>query len=262
MSDSAGSSELVVDLPAEHVLRATLNRPAALNALSQSVREGLAAFATKLDQDASLRVGIITGGPAVFAAGADIKSMAEATPMAMHRRGVHRFWQGLTDCRKPLIAAVNGYALGGGCELAMHCDVIVAGMGASFGLPEVKVGIMPGAGGTQRLIRAVGKHRAMRLLLTGDPIPATTAHQWGLVSDLVDDAAVMETALKLAATIARRPPLAVEHIKEVALAGADLPLAAGLMLERKSMHLLFDTDDQAEGMAAFIDKRKPMFRGS
>lgn len=261
MSEAVEAASVLIDQPGEHILRATLNRPEARNALSMPVRQALADFARRVDADADLRVGIITGGPDVFAAGADIKAMVDASPMALHRRGIHRLWQAIAECRKPLIAAVNGYALGGGCELAMHCDLIVAGTGALFGLPEVKVGIMPGAGGTQRLIRAVGKHRALRLLLTGEPIDARTAAAWGLVTDLVHDDAVMETALSLAGTIARRPALAVEHIKEVALAGADLPLAAGLMLERKSMHLLFDTADQTEGMAAFLDKRKPVFRG-
>lgn len=261
MSEAAEAAAVLVDRPEEPVLRATLNRPEAMNALSMPMREALADFARRVDTETGIRVGIITGGPTVFAAGADIKAMVDARPMVLHRRGIHRLWQAIAECRKPLIAAVNGYALGGGCELAMHCDLIVAGTGARFGLPEVKVGIMPGAGGTQRLIRAVGKHRALRLLLTGEPIDAPTAADWGLVTDLVHDDAVMETALSLAGTIARRSPLAVEHIKEVALAGADLPLSAGLMLERKSMHLLFDTADQTEGMTAFLDRRRPDFRG-
>src|SRR5260370_308438 len=165
------------------------------------------------------------------------------------------------SCPKPVIAAVNGYALGGGCELAMHADIIVAGEGASFGQPEVRVGIMPGAGGTQRLTRAVGKFRAMRMLLTGEPVAARDALAMGLVSDVVADGEVFDTALRIAKTIASMPPLAVMQIKEVVRAGQDASLEAAMMLERKAFQLLFATGDQKEGMRAFLEKRKPEFKG-
>ena len=162
---------------------------------------------------------------------------------------------------KPVLAAVNGYALGGGCELAMHADIIIAGDGASFGQPEVRVGIMPGAGGTQRLVRAVGKFRAMKMLLTGEPVPAREALAMGLVSEVVPDDEVLERAMTLARTIAALPPLAIMQIKEAVLAGEDSSLDAGLALERKAFQLLFATADQKEGMRAFLEKRKPDFHG-
>lgn len=179
----------------------------------------------------------------------------------MHLRQVHRLWQAIADCPKPVIAAVNGYALGGGCELAMHADIIVAGRNAAFGQPEIKVGIMPDAGGTQRLTRAIGKFQAMKLLLTGLPISGEEAFAMGLASEVVDDERVQERALELARLIAGMPPLAVTQIKEVLLAGQDAALNTALMLERKAFHLLFASQDQKEGMTAFFDKRKPAYTG-
>lgn len=162
---------------------------------------------------------------------------------------------------KPIIAAVNGFALGGGCELAMHCDIIVAGESARFGQPEVKLGLMPGAGGTQRLIRAVGKVQAMRIALTGCLVPAPQALAIGMVSEVVSDAQTVPRALELAAEIAALPPLAVAQIKEVMLAGADMSLDSALILERKAFQLLFDSKDQKEGAHAFLEKRKANFIG-
>jgi len=170
-------------------------------------------------------------------------------------------WRSVVSCPRPIIAAVNGYAWGGGCELAMHADIIVAGEGASFAQPEVKVGIMPGAGGTQRLPRAVGKFRAMKMLLTGQPVSAAEAYAMGLVSEVVADRDVLSTALAIADTIAALPPLAVAQIKEAVLAGQDAPLDAALLLERRAFQLLFASEDQKEGMRAFLEKRKPVFRG-
>jgi enoyl-CoA hydratase/carnithine racemase len=172
-----------------------------------------------------------------------------------------RLWAPIKDFPKPLIAAVRGYALGGGCELAMHADIIVAGEGAMFGQPEIRVGIIPGGGGTQRLVRAVGKFRAMRILLTGDPFSAAEAAAIGLVSDVVPDDQVVPFALELARRIAEMPPVAARKVKEVVLAGADVGLDAALMIERQAMQLLFGTADQREGMSAFIEKRKPRFSG-
>ena len=179
----------------------------------------------------------------------------------MMLRRTHVHWQAITDCPKPIIAAVNGYALGGGCELAMHCDIIIAGENASFGQPEIRVGIMPGAGGTQRLTRAIGKFQAMRMLLTGKSISGREAWALGLASEVVADELVQQAALDMAISIAAMPPLAVMQIKEVVRAGQDAPLEAALMLERKAFQLLFDTEDQKEGMRAFLEKRKPRYVG-
>jgi enoyl-CoA hydratase len=170
-------------------------------------------------------------------------------------------WGPIRAFPKPLIAAVNGWALGGGCELALHADMIVAGEGARFGQPEIKVGIMPGAGGTQRLTRAIGKYKAMKILLTGEPVTAREAEALGFVTEVVPDAEVLDRALALAKSIAALPPVAARKIKEVVLHGADLPLEAALLLERQAFQLMFDTADQKEGMAAFIEKRAPQFRG-
>jgi enoyl-CoA hydratase len=180
----------------------------------------------------------------------------------MYLRHTERLWSAIADCPVPVIAAVNGFALGGGLELAMHADVIIAGRGARFGQPEVKVGIMPGAGGTQRLTRAVGKFRAMLLCLTGEIISADEAFSMGLTSIVTDDEDVLPRAMKLADLIAGMPPIAVAHINELILIGPDAPLATALALERKAVQLLFATDDKREGMQAFLEKRKPTFTGS
>jgi len=179
----------------------------------------------------------------------------------MMQTGVRRLWKAIADCPKPVIAAVNGFALGGGCELAMHADIIVAGEGARFGQPELGVGVIPGGGGTQRLVRAVGKFRAMKMLLTGEMVDARQALEMGLVSEVVPDADVLDRALALARRIAELPPIAVMLCKEVVLTGQDCPLDAALSLERKAFELLFATEDQKEGMRAFAEKRKPNFQG-
>lgn len=250
---------LLEDSPAKGVLRLRLNRPDARNALSLELRVALAERFAAAEGDDGVRVVIVAGGEKAFAAGADLKALAPLGPADMHALGYHRLWRAVADFRKPVIAAVRGFALGGGCELALHCDMIVAGRSATFGLPEIKVGIMPGAGGTQRLVRAVGKYRALRLLMTGEFIKAPVAAEWGLVSHLADDERVEDEALALAARLAAGPALALEFIKEAVLTGADLPLSAGLALERRSMHVLFDTADQKEGMAAFLEQREPKY---
>ncbi len=253
--------EVIVERPEAGIAVVRLNRPEARNALSQAVRQQLAAHFAALSVDDTLRVIILTGGDKVFAAGADLRAMAESTPIDILLLNNQRMWHTIAACPKPVIAAVNGYALGGGCELAMHADIIIAGEGAQFGQPEVKVGIIPGAGGTQRLARAVGKFKAFRLLLTGQAIPAAEASAIGLVSEVVPDAEVMSRALALAREIAALPPLAVVQIKEVLLAGQDASLETALMLERKAFQLLFASDDKREGMQAFLEKRKPQFKG-
>lgn len=247
--------------PADGVALLRLNRPEARNALNLEVRRCLAQHFHSLGEDTETRCIVMTGSEKVFCAGADLKEMAELGPVEVMQMGVLRLWKVVADCPKPVIAAVNGYALGGGCELALHADIIVAGEGARFGQPEVKVGILPGGGATQRLLRAVGKYRAMKMVLTGEPVSAAEALAMGLASEVVPDVQVLPRALELAQIIAGMPPLAILQIKEVMLAGADAALDTGLLLERKAFDLLFATQDQKEGMRAFIEKRKPSFKG-
>ncbi|HJQ35859.1 MAG TPA: enoyl-CoA hydratase [Thermoanaerobaculia bacterium] len=254
-------SEVILERPDERIAVIKLNRPEARNALNLPVRQTLAEHFAQLGSDDATRCIILTGGEKIFAAGADIRDMVERTPVELFVRRTERLWRAVADCPKPVIAAVNGYCFGGGCELAMHCDLIIAGEGASFAQPEVRVGIMPGAGGTQRLVRAVGKFRAMKILMTGEPVSARDALAMGLVSDVVADDQVFAEAMRLANVIANMPPLAIMQIKEAVLAGEDSSLEAGLALERKAFQLLFASRDQKEGMRAFLEKRKPEFEG-
>lgn len=239
----------------------SINRPEAKNALNEAVREQLAKAIQEFDQDPEVLCIIMTGVGDCFAAGADLKDLAKRGAAEMLARSTHRVWQSISQCEKPIIAAVKGYAFGGGCELAMHADIILAGESASFAQPEIKVGIMPGAGGTQRLVRAIGKSRAMKMLLTGRPISAKEAADYGLVADVVADDQLLTAAKDLAKAIERMPPLAVRQIKEVVHAGMDVPLSTALTMERKAFQLLFDTQDQKEGMNAFLEKRRPEFKG-
>ncbi|HSW19639.1 MAG TPA: enoyl-CoA hydratase [Ramlibacter sp.] len=259
--DTACAPELRIERPADGVAVVRLDRPEATNALSLSLQAGLSQAFTELAADDSVRCIVLTGGDKVFAAGGDIKSMDGCGAIEIMKRHTERVWAPIERCPKPVIAAVCGYAFGGGAELAMHCDIILAGEGASFSQPEIRIGIMPGIGGTQRLVRAVGKFNAMRILLTGKPVSAEEARIMGLVSQVLPDDQVLPEALKMAALIASMPPLAAMQIKEVVLAGVDASLEAALMLERKANQLLFATRDQKEGMQAFIDKRKPSFEG-
>jgi enoyl-CoA hydratase len=255
------NSMVYVDYTIPAVAIIKINRPEAKNALNTQVRKLLSeAVALQADND-DIHVIVITGGDEVFAAGADLKELAEASAMEVYLRRAERYWQSIANCPKPIIAAVNGFALGGGCELAMHADIIIAGKSAQFGQPEIKVGVMPGAGGTQRLVRAVGKFHAMRMIMTGCLISAEEAYQIGLVSQVTEDTETLNTAYKMAQQIARLPPIALEQIKEVVLLSEDMPLNAGLALERKAFQLLFDTQDQKEGMSAFLEKRKPIYQG-
>ena len=243
------------------VARVRLHRPSATNALSLELQAALSQTFTQLAADDSVRCIILTGGEQVFAAGGDIKSMEGCGAIDILQRHTERVWAPIEQCPKPISAAVCGYAFGGGAELAMHCDIIIAGEGASFAQPEIRIGIMPGIGGTQRLVRAVGKFHAMRILLTGKPISAHEGYAMGLVSLVCPDAEVQDQALHMAQHIARMPPLAAQQIKEVVLAGMDASLDTALMLERKANQLLFATQDQKEGMRAFIEKRPPQFEG-
>jgi enoyl-CoA hydratase len=238
-----------------------IQRPEVKNALNSAVREQLAEIFRSLAGNEQVRAIVLTGCEQCFVAGADIREFAEASPIEMYRRHTEYLWEAIARCPKPVIAAVNGFALGGGCELAMHCDIIVAGQSARFGQPEVKLGLMPGAGGTQRLIRAVGKFQAMRIALTGCLVAAPEALAMGMVSEVVSDERTVPRALELASEIAALPPLAVAQIKEVMLLGADLPLDSALALERKAFQLLFDSKDQKEGASAFLEKRKAIFSG-
>src|SRR3990172_6162958 len=254
-------SPVLVEHPAQGVVWLRLNRPEARNALNNAVRAALAELFRSFGEDSATRCIVITGSETAFAAGADLKEVADLGARDMMQTGVRRLWKIIADCPKPVIAAVNGFALGGGCELAMHADIIVAGEGARFGQPELGVGVIPGGGGTQRLVRAVGKFRAMKMLLTGEMVDARQALEMGLVSEVVPDADVLDRALALARRIAERPPMAVMLCKEVVLTGQDCPLEAALSLERKAFELLFATEDQKEGMRAFAEKRKPDFQG-
>jgi len=238
-----------------------INRPEARNALNIEVRRLLARHLTELGDDETTRCIVLTGNEKSFAAGADIKEMAGAGTIEMLQRGTHKLWRAISACPKPVIAAVNGFALGGGCELALTCDIIIAGESAKFGQPEVKIGIIPGGGGTQRFTRAVGKYKAMRYVLTGDLFSAREAFDMGLVSEIAPDAEVEKRALQMAQQIADLSPLAIQQAKESVLRGLDASLDTGLALETKAIQILFSSQDQKEGMAAFIEKRKPRFQG-
>jgi enoyl-CoA hydratase len=238
-----------------------LNRPRQLNALNLELMDALVAALDGIEQDDAIRAVVLTADARAFAAGADITDMARAGAAEMQRRDQFAKWDRIRRFKKPLIAAVSGFALGGGCELAMHCDLIVASETAQFGQPEIKLGVMPGAGGTQRLTRAIGKARAMEMVLTGRPISAAEALAAGLVNRVVPVELYLEEAQKLAREIAQMPPIAVRLAKEAVLKSYDTPLAEGLEFERKNFYLLFATEDQKEGMAAFLEKRPPQFQG-
>ena len=240
----------------------TLDRPEALNALSFDLLDELVATLESLDRGGRCRAIVITGsGERAFAAGADIRELAPQTSASLHASARFGSWDRIAAIGLPLIAAVRGFALGGGCELAMACDMIVAAEDAQFGQPEIRIGVMPGAGGTQRLTRAIGKARAMELILTGRPISAREAAAAGLVTSVVPAPATVDVALELAARIATMPALAVRAAKAAILDAADRQLDDGLARERDAFFALFDTDDQAEGMAAFTEKRPPVWSG-
>lgn len=239
----------------------TLNRPDVLNALNQATMNELVDALEAFDRDDAIRCIVITGNGRAFAAGADIKEMAGSTAVQMLTGYRFQQWERIRQVTTPLIAAVHGYALGGGCELAMLCDMIVAAENAQFGQPEINIGLMPGAGGTQRLTRAVGKHRAMELILTGRPIPARQAEAWGLVTKTVPQELYLEEARRLAREIASRPAVAVRLAKQAVLKAFDTHLEGGLDFERKCFYLLFATEDHTEGINAFLEKRQPQFKG-
>jgi enoyl-CoA hydratase len=242
----------------------TLNRPQALNALSSAVLEDLIAAFAEFEADPGQRCAVVTGsGDKAFAAGADIKEMAAKPAAEFYAGDMFARWTThlVGGTRKPWIAAVNGFALGGGCELAMMADFIIAADTAKFGQPEITLGVVPGMGGSQRLTRAIGKAKAMDLVLTGRTIDAVEAERAGLVSRVVPAAELLDEALKAADRIAAMPPLAVLAAKELVNAAQELPLTEGIRLERRLFHLLAATEDKAEGMAAFLEKRAPVWTG-
>ena len=244
-----------------HVALIRLNRPKELNALNLELMGQLKEALIELDANDDVRAIVITGNERAFAAGADIKQMAGKGAIDMLKVDQFSTWDQIRKTKKPLIAAVSGFALGGGCELCMLCDMIVASETAQFGQPEIKIGVMPGAGGTQRLPRAVGKARAMELVLTGDFIGAEEALNIGLINKVVPVDIYLDQAMKLAGTIAERSPVAVQMAKESVLKAYEMPLQEALYFERKNFYMLFATEDQKEGMAAFVEKRKPDFKG-
>ena len=246
---------------AKHVALIQLNRPKELNALNLQLMGEVRDALKALDDDDEVRSIIITGNERAFAAGADIKQMAGKTTVDMWKVDQFSTWDQINKTRKPIIAAVSGFALGGGCELAMTCDMIIASETAQFGQPEIKIGVMPGAGGTQRLTKALGKAKTMELVLTGKFISAEEALSYQLINKIVPVELYLQEATKLASEIAQMSPLAVQMAKESVKRSFEVPLDEGLHFERKNFYMLFSSEDQKEGMNAFVDKRKPNFQG-
>ncbi|MGX5218961.1 MULTISPECIES: 2,3-dehydroadipyl-CoA hydratase PaaF [Pseudomonas] len=248
--------------PTEHGVRLiTLHRPEAMNALNTQLLGELAAELAAVEQDPGTRVVVLTGSRKAFAAGADINEMAERDLVGILNDPRVSHWQAISSFSKPLIAAVNGFALGGGCELVMHADIVIAGEDARFGQPEINLGIMPGAGGTQRLLRAVGKSLAMQMVLSGIAIDARHAQRAGLVSEVTQPELTIERAIELARLIAQKAPLAVRLAKEALLKAQDTDLASGLRFERHAFTVLAGTQDREEGICAFQEKRRANFTG-
>jgi enoyl-CoA hydratase/carnithine racemase len=244
-----------------HVALLRLNRPEARNALSPEVMEQIAVALEAFDPDPDVRCVVITGSEKVFAAGADIKAMAERSFAEALRHPAASFWRRLAAIKTPMVAAVSGYALGGGCELALACDMIIAAENAKFGQPEINLGIIPGGGGTQRLARVLGKQRAMELVLTGRRFDAVEAQAMGLVNKVVADDAWLEEAMALAQTVAEQPPIASRLAKQAVLVAEETALSPGIENERRLYELAMATEDRVEGMNAFLEKRPPSFEG-
>ena len=244
-----------------HVALLRIDRPEARNALSPEVMEELASGLEQLDPDPEVRCVVVAGSEKVFAAGADIKAMAERSFAEALRHPAAAFWRRLAAIKTPMVAAVSGYALGGGCELALACDMIVAAEGATFGQPEIDLGIIPGGGGSQRLARVLGKQRAMELVLTGRRFGAAEARDLGLVNRVVPDGEWLEAALTLAREVAEKPPIASRLAKQAVLVAEETALSPGLENERRLYELAMATEDRVEGMKAFLEKREPEFEG-
>ncbi len=246
----------------DHIALVRLNRPKVLNALSTDLMQELVDCFLSLDKNPNVRVIILTGNERAFAAGADIAQMVTATPVDQINDQRFRTWEMLKLITKPIIAAVDGFALGGGCELAMSCDIIIASEEAKFSQPEIKIGTIPGAGGTQRLTRAVGKSKAMMMVLTGDMIDAKTAYEWGLVAKVTPSLTLMQEAFELAKKITERAPVAVRLAKEAVNKSFEMTLKDGMDFERRNFYLTFSSQDQKEGMKAFMEKRSPTYQGN
>jgi enoyl-CoA hydratase/carnithine racemase len=257
----AAPESLLIEHPSDDIVVFRINRPQVRNALNLEVRTRLADEITRCGVNPDVRCVIVTGSETVFAAGADIGEMAEASPVEVMSRNVQKYWRAIMDCPKPIIAAIEGFALGGGLELALCADIIIAGDGARLGLPEVKIGILAGGGGTQKLARLVGRHRAMLLMMTGRMFGAAEAFSMGVVSEVAPAGQALARAIEIAREIATMPPISIMQIKEIVNAGLNAPLETALMLERKAFQLQFATADQKEGMRAFKEKRKPKFEG-
>lgn len=257
------SFEFIIVQPqyVEHVALVQLNRPKELNALNLQLMLEVKQALIDLDNDPAVRAIVITGNERAFAAGADIKQMAGKTAIDMLKIDQFSTWDQIRKTKKPMIAAVSGFALGGGCELVMHCDMVVASETAQFGQPEIKIGVMPGAGGTQRLPRAVGKVKAMEMVLTGEFIDAKEALRIGMINKIVPVELYLTEAVKMAQKVASMSPIAVQLAKESVLKAFEQPLQEALYFERKNFYMLFATEDQKEGMNAFVEKRTANFKG-
>jgi enoyl-CoA hydratase len=253
--------DIVVDRPADGVIRLTLNRPDVRNALRTQTLAEIAAELAAAAADDAIRAVVITGGLGCFAAGADIREMAPLGPVEILTHERQRHWKEIAGFPKPLVAAVNGYALGGGCELALCADILVAGSNAQFGQPEINLGLIPGAGGTGRLARTVGKALTMQMVLTGQPIDARTALAAGIAVEVDEPESALARAVEIAAVIATRPPLAVRFAKEAVLRAFESPLSEALVAEKQAFAVLAASHDRDEGIAAFLDKRPPRFTG-
>ncbi|WP_050462988.1 enoyl-CoA hydratase-related protein [Herbaspirillum autotrophicum] len=253
--------DILISHPAPHVMLITLNRPQVRNALRNNTLREIAGVLSALDTDDSVRVVVITGDHKAFAAGADINEMEQTDAIGALLDVRPQYWKTIANFSKPLLAAVNGYALGAGCEMVMHADITIAGSGAKFGQPEINLGTIPGAGGTQRLIRTVGKPLAMKMVLSGEFLSADEALRAGLITEVTADDQALERTLALAVTIAGKSPLAVRVAKEAMLKSFETGLEAGLNLERKAFSLMAASADRREGIAAFKEKRPAVFSG-
>jgi enoyl-CoA hydratase len=255
------SNSLIIETYEGPVAILQLNRPKVMNALNLAIVDELVERLARLQGQEEIRCIVLTGNEKAFAAGGDIDEMVDISLAEIKKKNQFLPWDQITKFNKPLIAAVQGFALGGGCELAMSCDMIVASDKAQFGQPEVNLGIMPGAGGTQRLTKALGKARAFELLLTGAYLSAQEAYERGLVTKIVPHELVLKEAIKLALRIAKQPPIAVTLLKESIYKALDTPTQVGMDFERNAFYMCFGTEDRLEGMNAFKEKRKPEFKG-